>query len=131
MTNNTNNQEWWEKEFDQYDLMYEADIIGGDAIIAKRNHRVDKQGYCDRRDIWSMEDVKAFIRKVSQQSREDALKERTEGILKRLQELSSHGVEVSYISNGETKSYVTGLGNLHIKDVEKMFERDFKLPPKQ
>lgn len=71
------------------------------------------------------------IRKVSQQSREDALKERTEGILKGLQELSSHGVEVSYISNGETKSYVTGLGNLHIKDVEKMFERDFKLPPKQ
>lgn len=114
MTNNTNNQEWWMKEFETKFgmwLYFEGDY----------KHVV----------FPSKKEVMEFIRKVSKQSREDALKERTEGILKGLQELSSHGVEVSYISNGETKSYVTGLGNLHIKDVEKMFERDFKLPPKQ
>lgn len=51
MTNNTNNQEWWEREFN--DEFWPLIPEGTD---------FDKS-------------VKAFIRKVSKQSREDALKE--------------------------------------------------------
>lgn len=69
MTQDTNNQEWWEAEFDRNNQISTRSVSHGES--GEYCPAWSEGQECCLEQPW----IKGFIRKVSQQSREDALKE--------------------------------------------------------